>query len=266
MESIICPNCKSPNTGESKFCQVCGSPLSNAGEQPAATPPPDQSDAVTLVPPPIPAAQVPPAVHSVTGTPVSKLGVWVDGWSDVIEGAAGYADEVKAEFIQEMQDAGVVGLRSAESLMSSGTSLPQARQIIQSSSGASVVVNIAPYGKGLRVGWDLYTRRSPNWVTIGVLGGVILFFALLTSIHSFQYDSALGGLISFFSVITGWPLVPIIGLMIAGKICKEDIWAFFVKDPDDFALEDAESLGMVVDSALSNAILDALEEDEVEEE
>lgn len=258
MESIICPNCKSPNTGESQFCQVCGSPLTKLVEEPAVLPTPAQPAAAPVVPPPIPAA---PAALVYAGTPVQSLGIWLDGWSDVIDGAAGQADEIKAEFVQEMQEAGIPGLRTADSILTSGSAQPRSRRIIQNASGATVSVNIAPFGKGLRVGWDLYARRSPNWVTIGVLGGAVLFFALLSSLNSFRFDSGLGGFLTFFKVFVTWPLVPIAVLMIAGKIFKDDIWAFFVKDLNDFALEEAESLGMAVDSALSNAILDVLEEE-----
>lgn len=266
METIICPNCKSQNTGESQFCQVCGTPLKRAVDAPSSTPqpaavPPPLTSAPVPMPPPVPSS--PPAYYA--GTPVHWLGVWMDGWSDVIEGAADHAVEIYDKFKKEIEDAGIEGLRSAESKLTSGTSAPRTYHVVQNQSGATVAVRITPYGRSLKVSWDLCTRRTPNWVTIGVLGGVVIFFAILASINSIRYDSGLAGFLTFFSVITGWTLTPVLGLMVAGKICNDDIWGLFIHDLDDFAMEDAESLAMVVDSALSNAILDVLDEGEDEE-
>ncbi len=271
MDSIICPNCKSVNTGESLFCQVCGTELPRTIEVPAETaqgspvpPPVSGPGAAAPVPPPLTSVPPVPAAPQFLVSPISKFGVWIDGWSDVIEGADGHAAEIKEGFLKEMKNAGIEGLRASDMPLSSGNQVPRNFHVIQDKSGATATVRIAPFGKNLLVSWDLYVKRIPNWITIGVLGGVILIFAILASINSFLFNSGVGGILNFFNVLLTWPLVPIIGILIAGKIWKDDPWGYFVKDLDDFALEDAESLAMVVDSALSNTILDVLEEGDEE--
>ena len=46
----------------------------------------------------------------VQATPISKLGVYTDGWSDVIEGGAPLADKVKREFVNNLKAAEIPGL------------------------------------------------------------------------------------------------------------------------------------------------------------
>lgn len=268
MATTICPNCGAENPAGNQFCQSCGKALpatADAGKtvlsgrknKPAAVPPPVE------VPPPMPVSVMvpqpppPPMPYSnyLLATPIHKLGIRSDGYSDVIEDAAPLAEKVKAEFLRLVSAAGIPGLHMAESdLVSKGFEIRR-YQVIDNGKGGSVAVRIAPYGKHLVISWDLFSIRKVNWLTIGILGGTIFLLTLLSNLFAgnFAYDF-FAGLFNFIGSFISWLLVPGLGILLFGKLLKDNWLAFYATDLDDFAADDGMALSTVVDNALSQAV------------
>ncbi len=267
MATVVCANCGIENDASNKICQSCGKPLKAAASssdktvmasrtkaapppmpEPAAPPPPMPASA-PAVPPPPPAYK--PTVP-LSGTPIHSLGIRSDGWSDVIEGAAEQEEAVQKSFAEELKAVEIPGLVIGDSMLSNGLTTRK-YQVVYNGNGANVLVRIAPYGKNLLAGWDLYTKRSINWLTIGLLGGIVLLFALVYHLIGF-WGAFFGGLFGFLEQFVSLLFVPTLLVMLFGKIVKDDWLGLFVKDLDEFAADDAVALTSAVDSALSKAI------------
>jgi hypothetical protein len=277
MAKNICPNCKTENDPKNVFCQSCGTSLVAAPvtppPAPVSTPPPapvvpPPARAAAVPPPPVqavppppaygqpPAYGYPPAPMYYMGTPIKQLGTHTDGWSDVIEDGAPLADKVKAAFIEKMNVEKIPGLRITEANISNGQMENRPYQLVSGPLGMTVAVRIAPYGKNLAISWDLFTKREANWLTIGLLGGIVFVLAVLDTVSyslSFYYD-IFYAIFSFLGTFIGWLLVPSLVLVLLGKIIKDDWIGLFVKDPNPFAVDDAISLTTVVDNALADAV------------
>ena len=277
MATIICPNCKTENPGTNQFCQSCGSSLkssipavndktvmSKRVKEPAAqTPPPPAASmpppVIVVPPPPSQGASVPPPVYAAApvymGTPMRNLGIRSDGWSDVIAEAADLTDDVKKAFLDEIDAAKLEGVRIAESDLRSGAGDIRKYQVLYNGRGATIVVRVAPFGCSLVVGWDLYTRRTINWLTIGLLAGIVFVCALLQNIIGrVFYMDFFGGFFSFLGVFINWLLVPGLALMLLGKLVKDDWLGYYATDLDEFEADDAVAFSTVVDNALTTAV------------
>lgn len=293
MEKLKCSKCNTENEPGNQFCQTCGAPLTVTSEKTVAvkrsapetaatnmvqTPPPPAPmppAGVPMPPPPGPYMQgqmplqpaygQPPAygyppVPMYAGTPIKQLGLHVDGWSDIVEDGAELADKVKQAFIDKVIKENVPGLRITDVLLSANDMQPRPYTLLTNASGVAVPVRVAPYGKNLVVSWDLYTKRSANWLTIGLLGGIVLLLAILDKIIvMYAFDNFFIGLFSFIGTFLSWLLLPTLVLLLLGKIIKDDWAGLFVKNIDAFAADDADSLTTIVDNDLVDAIEDCLE-------
>lgn len=271
MATIVCSSCGTVNDAANLFCQACGKSLRAAA--PAASdqtvvasrthvaptppqsvapvaPPPAPSVVAAVPPPPPPAPAYVPVAP--LGTPINSLGLRSDGWSDVLEDAAGLEESVKTAFVNEIKAAELPGLVVGESTLTNGKT-SRKYLVVYNGSGANVVVRFAPYGRNLLASWDLYTKRKFNWLTIGILGGVVFLLVLIYQILG-HWGLFYNGLFAFLQVFFSLILVPTLGVMLAGKLIKDDWLGLFVDDLDEFAADDAIALTSLVDSALSKAV------------
>jgi hypothetical protein len=190
------------------------------------------------------------------GTPIKQLGTYTDGWSDVIEDGAPLADKVKAAFVEQMNAEKIPGMRITEANISNDQMENRQYQLVSGPLGMTVAVRIAPYGKNLSMSWDLFTKREANWLTIGLLGGIVFLLAVLDTVtYSLSfYDNIFYAIFNFLGTFINWLLVPTLVLVLLGRIIKDDWVGLFVKDPNPFAVDDAVSLTTIVDNALTEAV------------
>ena len=291
MGTIICANCHTENPDSNIFCQGCGQSLKRsyapASDQTVAAPrgvpaePPIPPVPPVVAPPPAtavpapiktsatppvkPAAAVPPPPPPaprvvVQATPISKLGVYTDGWSDVIEGGAPLADKVKREFVNNLKAAEIPGLHVAESMLMDKNGEIRPSEVINFGRDMTIIARTGAFGKHLTVSWDLYTKQTINWLTVGILGGAVFVLAFLTHIlGGIFYNGFFYGLFNWLGTFINWLLVPGLALMLVGKITHGDWLALYKKDQGEFAEDDAMALTNIVDIALSDAIEKALE-------
>lgn len=277
MATIVCSKCKTENPPDSLYCQSCGSSL--AGEEKtvmtsrkaAAIPPPPppaaKPAAATLppaikagTPPPPPPPSTPPTpVKPYYGTPVGKLGVRMDSWSEVIEGEAEAAEKISQAFVEEIQNMKADGVRIASSDLTSGMGGTRKFQVVDNGKGAVVAVRFSPMGKDLYFNWDLYARRSINWLPIALIGGIAFLLALIPAISASGFFY---GVYIFIRDFLNLLLVPGLALLLLGKLLKDNIWSLYLNELDDFAMDDANALGILVDNAATRAIEKGIAEPE----
>lgn len=227
------------------------------------TPPPAPKAAVlkpSAVPPPTPA--LPPAAPPLVpqspflnlGTPIRKLGFRVDSWYELLPGEGSRSDELAGIFKEEVEGAAGKDVRVVDSLLNGGGIATRTYQLVHNGTGATVAARFATVGKDLYAGWELFIRREINWLPIFIIGGIALVLAVVDGILSGIATNFFYAILSLFQVFLGLLLVPGLGLLLFGKLFKDDIWGFFFKDQDAFALDDANALSLLVDDALSRAI------------
>lgn len=287
MATLTCTKCGTENPPDNLFCEMCGASLK--GIQPSegdrtvmvareSPPPPPVVEEKPVAPPPapkgtpepvpvVPVAAVvpppppPPAAPAFIGTPINKLGVRQDSWSELVEGAAGKADQIAEAFMEEVELAEIPGVKVTPATLTSGTSEPRKYFLVHNGKGATVAVRFAAFGKDLYYTWELFTKRVINWLTIGILLGLAFLFTLIPTINTWvgMGNQFFYGLYTLVSLFLGSLLVPGLALLLFGKLFKDDIWGFYMKDLDDFALDDADALTTTVDDCITLAVEKVLE-------
>lgn len=288
MSMIICPNCQEENPEGNVICKACGKPLPQVQAAPDATrvvsragnspevppppmmPPPAAASVVPPTPPPgtvaVPPPPPPPPVRPIYAVPsatsIKSLGIYADGWNDVLEGGAPLAEKVKQEFVNNINAAEIPGLHVAESALLGKDSETRKYEVISFGRNMTIIMRAAPIGKHLAVSWDLYVKQSINWLTVGILAGAVFVLGFLPHILGGSFfNGFFFGLFSWWVTFINLLLVPGLAVMLAGKILRGDWLAFYMKDPGEFAEDDAMALTTIVDMALADAIEKALEEE-----
>ncbi len=279
--TIICPNCKTINPGENVFCQSCGTKLDAAAPAFAAStpPPPPTVQAVGAVPPPAPTPPAympppPPQAYMPVATPISKMGIKVDEYNDIVPESAEDAAFAKETFVDLLAEIALPGVTVSEGLYKTGSR--QRPYTTIKHPAATILADISPVGKDLQGSWMLYVKRTLNWLPLAILGGVAL---LLPLAWSFWNPAKLMGMMgelfgagNFFKPQFLFPLyvfgflgiiiLGVLGFMLVGKVIKDNPWWLFVKDVNDIDWQDIN----LFQTEVHEAMIYALEELDLEEE
>ena len=262
--TIICTNCKTVNPGENAFCQTCGTKLVAAAPTfvASAPPPPPPMQAVGAVPPttPAPAAFAPPPpppqAYIPTATPISKLGIKIDEFNDIVPECAEDTAFVKETFVDLLAEISLPGVTISEGLYKADGRQRPYTTIKHPS--ATILADISPVGKDLQGSWMLYIKRILNWLPLAILGGLALLLPLAWSfipLFGFSFAIYFGSLIGIF-------ILGVLGFMLVGKVIKDNPWWLFVKDVNDIDWQDINTF----QTEVHEAMIYALEELDLEED
>ncbi|HID62880.1 MAG TPA: hypothetical protein EYP49_09115 [Anaerolineae bacterium] len=188
---------------------------------------------------------------------LSWLGERLDGWADLIEGAAERAPEVVKAFQERISARQMPNVQHESSALTTGGLVDKKRpyQLVHTPIGAAVAVYIGQFGSDLYVAWDLFIR--PVW-NMMVVWGILGVGAVLGLFQAFGRDPWTGH--TRFSFL-GW-IVATIGLSIlfaflvggAGLVVKRNPLAFFRKELDAFDADDITAMTLAVHKSLLQAI------------
>jgi len=185
------------------------------------------------------------------------LGVSIEGASDILDGEAGKGQKVIDAFINRIQALALPGVSLDQSTLTEGTE-SRLFQIVRHSSGASIAVNIQPFGKDLYTGWDLYIPRKLNLIPCIIMAavavGVPFIYWLINLFSGGNFFFAT--LQAFFNMAS---LILPIGILalLYGKLLHDDPWMLFVTELNVFQATDAAAFTMVVQRELFGALEDA---------
>ncbi len=192
---------------------------------------------------------------------VNNLGIFLDGWADLIEGMGDKAAQVRQDVLNQLQErempeiklgyiAGYVGLVNHES---------RDYVVAETNPGASTMIYISQHGKDLFVSWRTWLKPVFNWEFLQwfVLGSVLLGLFIGGIRQSNSYWGPSETTFSFF----GWIfatfvllLLSAMGLTTAGKFLKGNLMAFIYVEANMFDAEDITAMSFSVHKTILRAL------------
>jgi hypothetical protein len=261
-QTQICPNpnCQTPNSSESLFCQACGERL-KPGEgqtefrgihQPVNQQPPGGSAGFR---------DTSSGSHRgrtyFSPIPLDKLGARLDGWAELIEGAADKKEPIARAFEEEYQQKQVPQVNLTLSQLTPGGMVGKRRyyHLFQSYTGATMAAYIGEFGKDLYVTWELFVRPIIKWRNIAYMAGIAGLLGLCPALvgQNILEEPLLTLILWLFSII-GWFLPVAVVALIAGRVMKGSFLAFFIEEIDLFAADDVTAMMFAVHKSLLKAL------------
>jgi hypothetical protein len=219
---------------------------------------------------------------------LSRLGLRIDGWADLVEGAGGKATVALQAVTDTMKRRGMpaVEIKPDNAAPNAISSKRRPYVLVEMPNGASVTAYLGQYGSDLYASWDLYIR--PKLETRTVI--IILVLSLLSvipgslcgSVSSFSFLGQLGKLLNPQSIfgggggganLTGYYFAVIFSLLclsgvgflasviflaflvaVAGYVVKGNWLAFFIKELTPFDADDIGAMGLAVHKSVVLAL------------
>ncbi|MCH7662830.1 MAG: hypothetical protein IH859_03055 [Chloroflexi bacterium] len=205
---------------------------------------------------------------------VNKLGLYLDGWADLVEGMGKKVELVKDQVHQLLTDrhmpdvqvekiTGVVGLISDKREYSITTTQP----------GATTTIFVGEHGKDLFIAWHTYLRPVLNYrlllvmlgiaTVLGLCQGLAIFVPGMGAAESdFVTEFNLFGPItvlilsgSCFAVVTfAIFAVEASILLVAGYFLKSSPLGFFFIEPNVFDADDITAMSLSVHKSVLKAL------------
>lgn len=208
---------------------------------------------------PAPASRTPASAQAnadLSSTNVNKLGVFLDGWADLIEGKGAKAAEVKQTVYQQLLERKMPDIQVKQVNGSVGIgSNKRPYNIATTHPSATTAIYVGEHGQDMYVSWRTFIKPQISNLVI-ILGLISLVFGAFAafSIYSFQVQSMFysvsgsdfGWLIltTLFTVSIGMFISFCFLLAILGVIIKGDFRAYFFVEPNIFDAEDITAMGL----------------------
>lgn len=182
---------------------------------------------------------------------VKRLGFFLDGWADIIEGKGSKANLVRRDVLAQLEARGMPDINSGNRKGFANTVASEYRDYVSTETypGVVTLIYISQHGKDLYASWRTYIRPVANTAVLFALGAISLFFGIMVVANSYNGS---GG--AFFG---GWIVSFIIlALMVAfaGYIVRRDPIAFFLVDPSYFDIDDITAMDLSVHYSVLRAL------------
>lgn len=186
---------------------------------------------------------------------INKLGIRIDGWADLIEGAGDKEESARQQLEQTVRGKDLPNTSTNPTFVSPTYGNKQRKYtVVEMTNGATIATYIGAFGKDLYAKWDIYVRPLLNKTIIYVLLGVGAFFSL---IGAFNEDYRGNTQFSFFGFVVGflgWVIGGAILVAIAGFVARRNPLAFFFAQLDEFDLDDIGALTLATHKAMLHAL------------
>ena len=217
---------------------------------------------------------------------INKLGLRIDGWADLVEGAGGKASEGLQAIAKTMEQRGMPTVAIKPDNATPNTLSGQRRPyvLVEMPNGASVTVYLGKYGSDLYASWDLYIRPKLEIRTIiiilaiallailpGTICGLVSSLSLLgqagnllNPLSAYGGGSTnLGG--AYFAGILGNLCLGSFGFLsmaifiaflvaVVGYFAKGNALAFFIKELTAFDASDIGAMSLAVHKSVVLAL------------
>ncbi len=184
---------------------------------------------------------------------VNKLGLFIDGWADLVEGMGAKAETVRQEVLTQLESREMPDVKTANKNGYVDLSAPGYREYVVTTTfpGVTTVIYVAQHGKDLYTSWKTFIRPVIN----GALMVVLVIASFILGI--FQAGAAPVFINSGMVFLIGW-----IGSLIflclliaaAGYIFKRSVLAYFFVEPSYFDADDVTAMSLSVHYSILRAL------------
>jgi hypothetical protein len=193
---------------------------------------------------------------------INNLGYFLDGWADLIEGMGEKVEEVRSNVIKGLQDRHMPEIQVSEKIgyVSFASGESRAFTITTTAPGATTIVYVSKHGKDLYSSWRTFIHPVINQTVVFVILAIAGFLGLIAggiqngiNPYTGQYESSFS-LTSWIGLTILFLLFEIIILVLAGRILKGDIFAYFFTEPNVFDAEDITAMSLSAHKSLIRAL------------
>lgn len=192
---------------------------------------------------------------------VNKLGFYLDGWADIVEGMGSKAGEVRQNVLKSLQDRNMpeITLGNKNGYVSLVSNEKRDYVVAETNPGARTVINISQHGKDLYASWRTWLEPKVNWGLLKWFGLGAAVLGLFTG--GIQQGGGFFGPSQTSFSLTGWifstigfALLAAFGLAIAGRIFKGGFLAYFFIEPNVFDAEDITAMSLSVHKSIIRSL------------
>jgi hypothetical protein len=208
------------------------------------------------VSPPTPPA-IPQQSQSLSSVNVNKLGVFLDGWADLVEGKGAKATEVKQNVYKFLLERNMPDIVVAEVNGSVGIgSSKRPYNIAATHPSATTAIYVGEHGQDMYVSWRTFIKPQLSNAVIA-LGIISLLLGLLAGFGVISFPFRLFGqsIVSSFTVMLFTLVSSLVTALfifgffsfvlgVLGVVFKGDFRAFFFVEPNIFDAEDITAMGL----------------------
>jgi len=182
---------------------------------------------------------------------MKRLGFFLDGWADIIEGAGDKAEKVREDVKAQLHGREMPDIKLGIKKGAVGSMYSSVRNYVSTETypGAITMIYITEHGKDLYTSWRTFIRPVLNTTLLWIMGGIALLFGLISSASSYR-DS--GG--AFFGGLFGTFIVMALLVAFAGNAIKADPLAFFLIEPSYFDADDITAMSLSVHYSVLRAL------------
>lgn len=192
---------------------------------------------------------------------VNKLGYFLDGWAELVEGMGEKADEVRKDTLERLELKEMPDIESGELTANAGLSSGKRDYIFSVTyPGATTAIYIAKHGKDLYVSWRTWLAAQLNKLLILIMLGLAVWGGYAT----FGTRQVGGGLFSYGYTETwalGWIASSIVILLLeiwlvssASRMVKGNPFTFFFIEPNVFDAEDITAMSLSAHYAILRSL------------
>jgi hypothetical protein len=176
---------------------------------------------------------------------LERLGVRLDGWADLVDGAGDKAAEVRARLRQHLEARRIESVETYNALAPAGDQHGELRPCLlaETASGASVVVLVGESGQDLYVAWEAFVQPAPNAATFILLAGAA---SVLGFFSSLLFDFGPRSVMDLLLWIIIWLVLGAVFVAGAGKLQRDSVMAFFSKPLEGIDAHDTTAVLLAV--------------------
>ena len=195
-----------------------------------------------------------------TGINVSKLGFFLDGWADIVEGMGSNAANVRQDVLNQLQSRGMPDITLGNKSGYTGLISNERRDYVVAETfpGARTLVYIAQHGNDLYASWRTWIEPKINWNLLKwVLIGAAVLGLLSGGIQTYSYFGPTQTTFSFFGWIFsafGYLVFAAVVLAIAGKVIKGSFLSYLFIEPNVFDAEDITAMSLSTHKSVLRAL------------
>jgi hypothetical protein len=182
---------------------------------------------------------------------LKKLGLFLDGWSELVEGMGTKAEQVRDAVLKDLEGRNMPNIKMSKktgyvSLVSSDK---RAYVITQTQPGATTTIYITEHGQDLYVSWRTYLKPVLNFLTLTLIGVAALIFGGVVG-----DNNLFGGFGLFLFTFIIMLFISAVLVAMAGFFFRSNPLAYFYDEVTVLDAEDITAMSLSVHKSILRSL------------